>query len=160
MTTSRLIGAAEIEEVLKQLPDRLARQVTGQALRAGGAIIVKHAKQKLASNGSIDTGALQKAVTVKSGQQGKAQVGIRRISMTVTRKGRSKPEKVSPARYAHLVEFGTKHSAAEPFLRPALDEGGEEAIRKIGEMMGRGAEREARALATGKKSTITGRKVR
>jgi HK97 gp10 family phage protein len=27
-----------------------------------------------------------------------------------------------PAKYAHLLEFGTKHAKAKPFMRPALDE--------------------------------------
>ena len=49
---------------------------------------------------------------------------------------------------------------AEPFLRPALDEGGDEAIRKIGQTMGKGVEREARALASGKTSFLTGKRIR
>lgn len=34
------------------------------------------------------------------------------------------PRRIIPAKYAHLVEKGTRHAGARPFLRPALDQAG------------------------------------
>ena len=36
------------------------------------------------------------------------------------------------SRRAHLTEFGTRHSSAKPFLRPALDSRAGDAIREMG----------------------------
>lgn len=154
---STIIGARELEDALKKLPERLAKTVVQGGMRAGGTVIAKRAKQNLEANGSVDSRALLTKVGVRS-SKGKARVGILTGEVTVTRKGRSKPEVVAPARYAHLVEFGSRAIPAEPFMRPAADEGAEEAVRKIGEVMARGVEREARAIASGVKSATTGRR--
>jgi HK97 gp10 family phage protein len=42
-------------------------------------------------------------------------------SKMVTRKGRTKPEKANPVKYANLVEYGTSRSPAKPFIRPAIE---------------------------------------
>lgn len=143
--TSKVIGAAEIEALLKQLPDKVARKVVGQSLRRGGTSLVKRAKANLESNQSVDSGLLKSKIGVRQ-SKGKAAVGILKGSQTVTRKGR-KPERATPTRYAHLIEFGTKNIPAKPFLRPALDEGGSEAIKIIGEAMGKGVMKEATIMA-------------
>lgn len=36
-----------------------------------------------------------------------------------------------PANYAHLVEFGTKHAQAKPFMRPAMAAGRASALKEI-----------------------------
>jgi len=40
-------------------------------------------------------------------------------------------ELIQPARYAGLVEFGTKHAKAHPFMRPARDYAKAEAMNRI-----------------------------
>jgi histone H3/H4 len=52
------------------------------------------------------------------------------------------------APHGHLVEFGTVHSAAKPFLRPAVDESAQAAIDKLAENLWKGIAREAEKLAT------------
>lgn len=79
----------------------------------------------------------QKVKTYKSGvvvgivgpRKGfRAEIGKR------VRKGKKSnvgdPIYADPVNYAHLVELGTKHSKAQPFLRPALEESKDE-IRAI-----------------------------
>lgn len=150
-------GTREIEALLKQLPERLAKSVVQGALRTGGTVIAKRAKANLDAVGAVDTGLLRKSIGVRAGK-GSAQVGILSGSATLTRKGRKKAEKAVPTKYAKFTEFGSRKQPARPFLRPALDEGAIEAIRKIGEVMGRGVEREARALASGAKNARTGKR--
>jgi len=51
-----------------------------------------------------------------------ARVGARSgFTQMVTRKGRTKPEKANPVKYANLVEYGTSRSPAKPFIRPAIE---------------------------------------
>ena len=37
--------------------------------------------------------------------------------------------------YAHMVEFGTRHSRARPFMRPALDAKGQAAVNAVQETL-------------------------
>ncbi|CAN5335385.1 hypothetical protein BH10PSE12_BH10PSE12_02720 [soil metagenome] len=162
-------GAKEVEALLKQLPERLAKNVTTNALRAGARIIAKRAREIVVANPSIDSGLLAKNITARArrrSRQGRAygaatvSVGVARVAKMVVRKGKKKAEKASPSRYAHLVEFGHDNVPAEPFLRPALDEKAIEAITRIGEFLGRGVEREAAKLAAGKVSFVTGKRIK
>lgn len=160
-----VVGAKEIENLLKRLPERVAKNVTTGALRAGAAVIARQARANVRNSPSIDSGLLVRNITSRARKRSKkgsavVSVGVARKTAMVVRKGREKAVKVSPARYAHLVEFGTEHSPAEPFLRPALDEKGDEAIARIGAAMGKGIEREARKLAQGKTNFVTGRRIR
>lgn len=156
-------GLAECEAVLNALPERLARTVVTSGLRAGATVIARIARNKVKANSS-DTGALASKIGTKSAKpngqgQARVSVGIRSGGLTLTPKGRTKPRRIVPRRTAHMVEFGTKHSAADPFMRPAGDEGAGEAVKRMAEVIGRGLDREATALATGKKSMLTGRKL-
>jgi HK97 gp10 family phage protein len=144
MATMKVLGAAEVEKLLRQLPERLAKNVTINSLRAGGRVIAAGMKSRV----PVRTGALRNSITVSSAK--KATKG--RSNVVV---GFKKPV----SRRAHLTEFGTEHSRAEPFIRPTIDQDGEEAIKVIGEALGKGVEREAAALAGGKKSFVTGRKI-
>lgn len=152
----RVKGAAEIEAVLKKLPERLARNVVQAALRAGGTLIAKQAKANLEANGSVDSGFLKSKIGV-SGKKGKAQVGVLTGQTIVERGGKMRRARATS--YARFIEFGNKNLAAKPFIRPALDEKSVETFRVIGERMGKGVEREARALAGGQKSFMTGKKI-
>lgn len=57
--------------------------------------------------------------------------------------GYKRRSKGGAARYGHLVEKGTAHSAAQPHLRPALDNRGREAVRVIAGDLGPALERVA-----------------
>jgi len=125
-------GHKELERLLKLLPDRMAKRVVVNGLKAGGRVLVKGMKQRAPRR----TGQLAASPTVSSAAkstkgQAHAVVGFRKPT----------------SRRVHLTEFGTEHSVAQPFIRPTLDQDGEAAIGKIGENMGVGLEREARKLA-------------
>ncbi|HEY1191937.1 MAG TPA: HK97-gp10 family putative phage morphogenesis protein [Gemmata sp.] len=94
------------------------RAVTLKAVKAGAKLVQQRAKP----NAPKRSGALRQSIGIKSqkGSRGKtlalAVIGAR---SKVTKQVRGKT--VRPAKYAHLVEKGTKRSAAKPFLKPALD---------------------------------------
>jgi len=149
-----VIGSKELEALLKKLPERVAEKVTLGALRTGGRVIAKAARDSVRASPAVDSGMLEKSITTRTRKSGRAKsapkivsVGVARKTAMVVRKGRKKATKASPARYAHLVEFGTENMPAEPFLRPAVELKGEEAIKRIMEALGRGVDREARKLA-------------
>lgn len=125
-------GTRELERLLKQLPDVVAKKVTVNGLKAGGRVLVKGIKARAPRR----TGKLANSAVVSS-----ASKATRGESLAVV--GFLTPV----SRRVHLTEFGTQHSPAQPFIRPTLDEDGAAAIRQIGESIGRGVEREARKLA-------------
>lgn len=164
-TSIGLRGADEVEAVLKQLPDRVAKNVVIASLRGGARVIAKQARANVRANPSIDSALLEKNITSqvrKKSKRGSAvvAVGVRNVKRQVVRKGRKKAMLANPSKYAHLVELGTKTNPAEPFLRPAVDEKGAEAISTIGKFMLRGIDREVNKLASGKTSFVTGKRIR
>ncbi len=152
MANTFVIGAKEIENLLKKLPENVAKNVTLGSLRQGAAIIAKEARARVRNSPSVDTGMLAKSITTRTRKarsdvkSSPKVVGVRQIKARLVRKGKRKAQFVNPNRYAHLVEFGSENMAAEPFMRPALDNKGREAIAKIMEALAKGVEREARKM--------------
>ena len=129
--TQFVFGAKELERMLRQLPEITAKKVVVGGLRAGARVLVKGMKARV----PVKTGKLKQSITVSSAAkvtQGRGLVSV----------GFKRPT----SRRAHLTEFGTEHSRAEPFIRPTLDQDGAQAITKVGEFIGKGIEREARKL--------------
>ena len=76
----------------------------------------------------VRTGALAEAIGSSfSKKTGVARVGIRRGAVIIAGRGgsaltRRGAKVLSPIRYAHLVEFGTVHSRAFPFMLNSAEE--------------------------------------
>ena len=117
--TVKLTGMRELARAIDKLPKELQRRAESSAIRGGCKPILKAAKGNVAK----DTGLLKKSLgntvrTVRGKTTGR--VGPRRgFKKTVTRNGKSVVS--DPTKYAHLVEYGTSHSAAKPFIRPAIE---------------------------------------
>ncbi len=131
-------GVDELLKALKQFPQNIQKNVLKGAVRAGAASLVKEAK----ANVPADTGNLKKSIGVVEVKSKKPQY----VQFKVTsRKGFGW--------YAHMVEFGTLGkrdeplspetrrspkaiemaekgfgSPAQPFMRPAYENKGEETI--------------------------------
>lgn len=124
-------GFKELERLLNLLPERAAKNVTVNALKAGGRVLVKGMKARAPER----TGKLKASPTVSSASKvtkGRSQAAV----------GFKKPT----SRRVHLTEFGTEHSPAQPFIRPTIDQDGARAVKAIGESMGKGVVREALKL--------------
>jgi len=130
-------GAKEMEALLKQLGPQVAARVGDQALRAGAKPIVDEAK-RLVPVGR--TGNLRDSIIAQ--KQRRAGDDERVILI-----GFDKDAPGSPSSRAHLTEFGTAHSAAKPFMRPAMDSQAQNALDEMGKVIARGLAREARKLA-------------
>lgn len=123
MARSRITGHVDTERALKELGPKVAKKVVNNSLRAGARVIRDGAKLRAPKR----TGQLAAAITVAT-VKGKVQVGF----------------KPPVSRRAHLTEFGTKKAPAKPFVRPTIEQDGPKAIDKIGKVMGKGIEREAK----------------
>lgn len=141
-------GAKEMERLLRELGSRAAAKIGVQALRAGAKPIIGAAKQALQDVSK--TGNLANSIDVKilkpkkNGEFINAAIGpIWKKIPDPTRAGGFD----NPGRRAHLTEFGTSHSAAHPFMRPAVDTQHQQAIDEMGRVLGKGIEREALKLA-------------
>lgn len=126
-------GIRELARNLERLPDKLQKSAEKAVLRAGAVPIRKAAKRNAAK--SKDTGLLMKSIglSVKKVKGiTSARVGPRSMRQVVTRTnkrtGKKRQEIADPNKYSHLVEYGTAHSAAKPFIRPAIDQSQEEIL--------------------------------
>ncbi len=137
-------------EGLKELGEAFRRLTYDMQVRAGRSAtgsaatpIKRRAIQNIKSSPSVETGALSKSVIVKRLPKNQTPQGTSEHIVTV--RGRGKKLKSGrfqdSAPYASKVEFGTVHMPAEPFLRPALDSGKNEAIEAMKKSLERSIKR-------------------
>lgn len=131
-TSIKITGAREMEKLLMELGPNVARRIGQAANKAAANVIADEARRLV----PVRTGELQASITVQA-EKGNDE---REIETVI---GVFKPT----SGRAHLVEFGTRHSAARPFMRPALDAKAGEALSKMADMLAKGIEREALKLA-------------
>lgn len=136
-------GLNGVLETLRSLPPEIVSKRGGPvklALAKAARVVQAQAKTNLkaaiAMNGDVSTGLLEKNVVVT---RGKDPVGTRgeRYLVRVRRKAydgdklgkRQKAGKrVTTHKTAALLEYGSSHQPATPWLRPAVAQKGEEAI--------------------------------
>lgn len=124
----RTEGLEDIQNALVKAAPQLIASVLPAALAKGGAVFVERAKALAPVLAKATTerepGELRDSITQLVTINEAKESGRSRIGPHYS----DKPEQ-DPAVYALFVEFGTKNMAAEPFMRPAFDEGQEEAER-------------------------------
>lgn len=98
MSSSKWKGIAEARKAFAKLPE-VARAAANKAVDESRKAVVADAKQRV----PVLTGALKKSIG--------SRLDKRRAKATVFAK----------APHAHLVEFGTVHSDAKPFMMPAAE---------------------------------------
>lgn len=126
-------GLAQLGAKMRGLSDKVNNRISGAATGAAGKVIKTRTIRNIQTNPSVDTGSLRDAVLVKKIPKSQTNLTSEHI---VTFRGRGKPynkkgQKINRAPHAHLVEFGTVHMKAEPSLRPAFDNGKEEALQAM-----------------------------
>lgn len=138
-----LVNFRDVRRALEELPTRVVKNVVRRAVYAGASKIRDVAKGKV----PVDTGALRASIIASTNKAQKtgeisASVGVARKKFVRGRRaGRN------PRRYAHLVEFGTARTSANPFLRPALDTQVDEVLEVTAARMRTGIDDEARRVA-------------
>lgn len=139
---SAYIDDRAVKNMIDSLDKRLQRKIMLPAMRKGVKAIEKEARAKApirkgsairdelgrftrrSGRGSIAGGTLKKSIR-SSAKRGKtADTVVAKVYVSQVKEG-----DINPAKYAHLVEFGTTHSTPKPFMRPARDSAGPKAIQ-------------------------------
>ena len=134
-------GISDLQKALNKLPAEMQKTVEVSALRDGGKQILAAAKSKCPTG---DNGLLKKSlgVTVRKNKRGAmrgkytARIGAR-SGFAITKGNK----RIDPSKYSHLVELGTSHSAAKPFIRPAIEAASDKVVGALIEGYDRGLSR-------------------
>ncbi|PZR07075.1 MAG: hypothetical protein DI536_28890 [Archangium gephyra] len=123
----KIQGLKQLDKQLKHLAEDTRPKVLKAAVRAAFKPVVTAAMAKV----PVDTGELRAGITVATGQKDKTVAAGIVIANNTTAMKQARVAAAAfgeeqlrgaPARRWHLTELGTKTQAAQPFLRPALDE--------------------------------------
>lgn len=110
MASEHVRGLQQARATFKALPAVVREHLLDARAKTAFAI-VQRAKANLRKSPSIRTGALLEHVDYKvTKSSGRVVAGVRTGAGTV-----------QPSRYDHMIEFGTRHSQAEPFMLPAAE---------------------------------------
>lgn len=136
MATSitKIAGLKELGERMSTLKNDMALKVSRAATGAGASVIKKRAVRNapvaaddyLVEGLKVEKGNLPKNIIAKRVKPSETDLTSEHI---VTVRGKRKHGYAS--RIGALQEFGTVKMAAQPFLRPAFDEGKEEAVQAM-----------------------------
>ena len=113
------INMGDLVKKMKMFPDRVQKNIVVGAVRAGAKAISDEAKQRV----PVDSGALKKSIGVTKRRSKDKSIVWFSVS---PRKGGK-----NDGWYGHLVEFGTAHSVAHPFVRPAYEKEGDHTIEAV-----------------------------
>ena len=118
----KIEGLRDVLAALDNVEKKVKKKAIRKAAGVAGTIVLKAAKARARKATGLLRKSLGKKIKVyKSGAVGVAIVGPRLgFRQVVSRGGRDVLS--NPTKYAHLVELGTSHSAAHPFLRSALEQ--------------------------------------
>jgi len=126
-----LTGVDEMRKVLRLLGVAVEKKLAKRADRAGTEPVIAEAKRLV----PFGTGALRDSIDVFPLRQ-------LRNGAAVIEMGVKKPV----SRRFHLTEFGTAHSVAKPFFRPAMDEKAGDALSAMADDLAKGIKSEAKKL--------------
>lgn len=137
----KIEGLNGILETLKKLPPEVVSKRGGpvkSALRRGALLILKQAKENLQNvtkstdpEKQYSTGLLLKNVIATRGKPPQNVRGERYLIRVRRKSYGRKGLPVSTQKTGRLLEYGSAKQPAEPWLRPALDARGEEAMQVV-----------------------------
>ena len=122
---SKVAGGAAIQKMILSFAEV---KVRNSIIRSGIAKAAREVRNSAKSRVVEDTGLLKYSIRSKSRTKNGTAYAVvgpgTNMARTVFRKradGTTRQTEAVPTKYAHLIEFGTAHSAPKPFLRPAWD---------------------------------------
>lgn len=123
--TVKFSGFKGLDRAINKLPAELKDKAYRSVLSTGARVIAKNAKKKVPR----DEGLLRKSIGIKAIIKTETPFAVIGSKRGVT--GEKDGKQVSAVTYARNVEQGTAHTAAQPFMRPAIDESGNEVFTKM-----------------------------
>jgi len=103
-TSFKIEGVDELKRQLKRLDTKVRTSIVRSGLREGAKVVKQAAEDKA----PVDSGFLRDHIKIKTKKRGDNITAIVGFA--------------GDAYYGRFIELGTKHMAAKPFLRPAIDE--------------------------------------
>lgn len=135
--STEVSGFEELAEVFRTLPDIAQRRVYRQCLSAGATPILNLARRK-APNEKIRRNTVKK-LNKRGSKLGELTVSIitRKAYNARTKVGsrKIKPYGDKDAFFSVWFEFGSKNITAQPYMRPAYDEGKNAALEAFRKKM-------------------------
>lgn len=140
MSIEKIIGDKNIIANLNMIKKSVKNRILRKALVKALAPVKAKAKNRVNKR----SGMLAKSIKVKATKNGNAKVYVDPKNHIVI-----DGKKVNPSKYAHLVEFGTVHSAAAPFMRNSMDESRSAVFSEVGNEVRIQFDKEAARFKTG-----------
>jgi HK97 gp10 family phage protein len=135
--TVQVRGLKQVQEALGAAGPALMRSAVLRALDAGAEVFLEGAKARCPvlaeATPHRQPGELRDAIAEVTTIDVRRETGRARVGLKYTNKGTE-----DPGVYGLFVEFGTRHMAAQPFMRPAYDAGRDEAISVFAEEIRQG----------------------
>jgi len=133
MTSIIVNGAADVLNNLRNFKQKEIVKIAKKGVGAGAAVIRKAIKESALSIDDKATGRqIADNVTSRASRSQKgiaaAKVGIARTKGGKIKKGNPDLGRRTDTPHWHMVEFGTEHSRAEPFARPAITANAQKAL--------------------------------
>lgn len=147
MITGKIHGLAAVEKMLQDLPDKEAKKVLRSSLMRGALPLLRAIQ---AAAPVRDDGSGPKKLSKKSSygrMPGWLRSNIGRKFGGVTATSVSVGITFRRAWYWHLVEFGSRHARARPFIRPAAESAQGAAVADLAAAFGPQIEKAARRIA-------------
>lgn len=126
---------------LKSQLETIAKETQAKVLKSAMRAAFKRVKESAQAKVPVDTGALRAGIVVAGAQTPSGYaVGLKvvnnstamkqaRVAAAAFGEGQSASQ---PARMWHLIELGNAKKAAQPFLRPAIDENAQGVVDQLG----------------------------
>jgi HK97 gp10 family phage protein len=154
MATIHISGAREMEMVLRQIPDYIAKKALNAALREAAKPILDEARA-LAPVGQQSKGRVRMRTTkrgkVSITNYGKLKLLLKIVTVParLTSHSATVAVTVGKAFWGMWVEFGipSRHIGARPFMRPAFEGKKMDALNQLGKALGEQIEKAAKKLA-------------
>lgn len=129
-------GARDLDRALAKLPGTFGARAVEGGMRKGLKIMAEDARERAPE----DEGDLRGSIRVRKPSKQQRAKGAGHMRLSVGK----------PAGWrAHFAEFGTRHHAAQPFMRPAFDARAGDAIKALAEHMAKQLKSATRALSGG-----------
>ena len=132
-----LLGDKELTRKLHRLEIAVQRKIVRHALREGARPVLAAAQQ----NCPVQTGRLKASLKLRALKAKRGNFGVQVATGMRDELGIAADD---PNYYPMSVEYGHGSVAAQPFLRPALDDNAQQAKAIIAREIGQGIESEAR----------------
>lgn len=157
----KISGIDNVLDTLRSLPPEIVSKRGGPvklALAKGARVIKDQAQSNLsaaiAQGGNESTGLLERNLVVTRGKEPSGSKGERYLVRVKRKQYEDKKKQATTLKTANLLEYGSEHQSATPWLRPAFAATSQKAINVITDDLVSRINRIVKKLSRQKKPTM------